>query len=224
MIRKLVLNSLLFIAFNCSFAQDLQLFPDPKLNLDSLRADSVKRTQTFPEYFRGYFQEFYQPSNLDQVIRIKKEYPDVFVREFRKVSTLMMFGELISTDTLVLSDSIRKKMRNFILGENYFGFRGGKLFRVEQLTYMQRENEIHNILISADRKAVLFYEETSGLNSIKGENNLFYYYEGALVAIGTSHSILTTETELSRFSTVKSLPKVVVIALELENEIKKSVN
>lgn len=230
MIRKLIFNGLIFITYSIGLAQNPEIyvlpFPNQKLNPDSLRADSIKRIVAFPEYFRPYIQELsHQESNLDQVIRIKKDYKDhqyVFVREFLEPMNPLMFGTPISTDTLILNDSIRKKLEHIIRHENYFGFTNGKLTLTEQFSIKQLENLTTHTFISADRKAVLFYESVDS-NWRREEYPMlyYYYYEDILVAVGISDRVFTTEVELSQFANMKSLPGIVSGMFELEEYMKQ---
>jgi hypothetical protein len=226
MIRKLILTGLVFSVFNVTFAQRQELtwkFQD--LNPDSLHADSIKRIDAFPEYFRPYVQELSQLElHVDQVIRIKKDYKDyhvVFVREFLEPWNPFMFGTPISTDTLLLNDSIRKKLDHILRHENYFGFTNDKLTFATQLTIKQLENVTVYTFISADRKAILFYESVDSEDPQKYFPMLYYYYESVLVAVGISERVFTTETELSQFSSKRSMPQIIAILFELEEYIKK---
>lgn len=228
MIQKLIFINLIFIAFNCSFAQKRDLpwqFQNQKLNPDSLRADSIKRINVFPEYFRPYVSELsHREFHVDQVIRIKKEYKgydDVFVREFLEPMNPLMFGTPISTDTLLLNDNIRKKLEHIIRHGNYFGFTNGKLTLAEQLSIKQMENVTTHTFVSSDRKAVLFYESVDSKWQEEEYPKLYYYYEGILVAVRISGLIYTTEAELSQFSNMRSLPGMVALIVELEGYIKK---
>ena len=232
MIQKLIFISLFFIAFNDSFAQKQEVyslsFPNQKLNPDSLRADCIKRIGAFPEYFRSYARELGNPeSKPEQIVRIKRDYKYsgdyqiMFVREFLDPLNSLPFGTPISTDTLLLNDSIREKFDHIIRHENYFGFTNGKLTSAEQLTIKQLENITAHTFVSADRKAVLFYESADSKWQGEAYPVLYYYYEGMLVAVRISDLIYTTETELSQFSNMKFLPGMVTLIFELEEYIKK---
>lgn len=217
MIRKWILISPVFWVFGC-FAQTIQLFPKP--NTDSLRADSLQRIGAFPEYFRLYVQELKkEEQSLDQVVCIKRRYPDVFVREFRKGRSPLMFGELIAVDTPAFSDNTREKMKQLIHDEGYLGFRNAKLNQVELVSYNQRGSVTWSALVSNDRKAILIYLSTDYLNAPGFDPNWYYYHEGVLVAVQDACSIVTSEHELSRFLMMRSLPEFVLMVFELGNQI-----
>nr|WP_294861159.1 hypothetical protein [uncultured Fluviicola sp.] len=227
MIQKLIFNGLILIAFNCSLAQKHEGFTwqlqTQNLNPDSLRADSIKRINAFPEYFRPYVQELrHQAPALDAVVRMKREYQDLFIREFLTPWDPIVFGTPISTDTLILSDSIQQKMQSFIHDKCYFGFRNSRLSLVEKTTYNQRGGVTWHIFISADQRAVLFYVSNDYSDAMEDNSKFYYYYyENGLVAVRVPDRVFTTETELSQFADMKSLPGIVALMFELEEYIKK---
>lgn len=221
MIRIGLLISSFWWVFGC-FAQTIRLFP--QLDADSLRADSLQKIAAFPEYFRPYVQELKREEwSLDQVICIKRSYPDRFVREFRKGSAPFVFGELIAVDTLLVDASVSERMNQLIHHEGYFGFRKTKLNQVALVSYNQRGSVTLNVLVSADRKAILLYQSTDYLNAPGDDLNRYYYHEGVLVAVQVAAgSIVTSESEWIRFPAMRSLPEFVYMIFELEGEIMKT--
>ncbi len=226
MIRKLTFTWLILISFNPSFAQNEDLFRSyllGNMNPDSLRADSIKRVNAFPEYFRTYYLELNsQNVNVDTVIGIKKHYQKPYIREFLESENWnsIWHGAIISTDTLVTTSDIYVKMDRLFQPENYFGFIDNQLRFYEQVSWNQCGPDTWRTHLSADRKAILFHSTQCVRPREELVSLYYYYFDGNLIVVGDNYSFYTTEVELSQFAQMSFVPEQVKMMLELEDYIK----
>jgi len=226
MIRKRILTILILLTFNSSFSQDKEVYLSYSLlsmNPDSLRADSIKRVNAFPEYFRSYYFELNeQELNVDTVIGIKKHYQKPFLREFREPRDwgFILHGPIISTNTLVPINDIYVKMDRLFQPENYFGFIDNQLRFYEQVSWNQCGADTWRTHVSADRKAMLFHSTQCVSPREELVSFYYYYFDGNLIVVSDNYRFYTTEVELSAFSNMNFVPKEVQMMLELEDYIK----
>jgi len=211
---NLSLKTICFVSLfsSLAFAQS-----DTLQNVNSLLINIDSLGNFLPDQMKNYSDDFFSldKNKVDHVMKLEIKHEQTILHTL-SVESPLEFGKEISSDTIELSEEIKKVLNWIGSDEIYFGYRNNVVRKLKYHNYDSRGTTYCEISISSDLKAWIIKV------SKEGQQQCYYFFkDNNLVGINKDGYLLFIKSGLTEFQNEYYYLSIYNSILQIEKQIQQ---